>query len=224
MNKNQNFKKMYLVSAQKLEKLTKQNVAYSNDSLISRTIPENNAHLSNNTSKFRMESDPVVEGGEKAITFTPSDRNSRTNISVDQNENSKVKNINIGIKNDCNLKKNSIEGSAKILKEKTTQTDNRIGMYGNDLANCHCLNNNSENKNFEDETPEDNKASVSNDFTNEDSDGSKFSKAKNNASVDKMASKEKSSIKGTTNFNYNEKRITKDIQPVINSTKSIIPM
>ena len=39
-----------------------------------------------------------------------------------------------------------------------------------------------------------------------------------------MASKEKSSIKGTTNFNYNEKRITKDIQPLINSTKSIIPM
>ena len=70
MNRNQNFKKMYLVSAQNLEKLTKQNVAYSNDSLISRTIPENNAHLSNNTSKFRTESDPVVEGGEKAITFT----------------------------------------------------------------------------------------------------------------------------------------------------------
>lgn len=98
MNKNQNFKKMYLVSAQKLEKLTKQNVAYANDSLISRTIPENNAHLSNNTSKFRTESDPLVEGGEKTITFTPSDRKSRTNISVDQNENTKVKNVNIGIK------------------------------------------------------------------------------------------------------------------------------
>ena len=38
-----------------------------------------------------------------------------------------------------------------------------------------------------------------------------------------MVSKEKSSIKGTTKINYNEKRITKDIQPLINSTKNIIP-
>ena len=214
---------MYLVFAQKLEQLTKKNIAYSNGSSISRATPENNVHLSYNTSKFRIESDPVVEGGEKAITFTPSDRNSRTNISVDQNENTKVKNINIGIKNDCNLKKNSIESFAKILKEKTTQTENRIGMYGDDLSNCHCLNNSNENKNFEDESAEDNKASGSNDFTNEDFDGPKFSKAKNNASVGKMVSKEKSSIKGTTKINYNEKRIIKDIQPLINSTKSIIP-
>ena len=40
-----------------------------------------------------------------------------------------MKNINIGIKNDCNLKKNSIESSAKILKEKITQTENRIGIW-----------------------------------------------------------------------------------------------
>ena len=61
------------------------------------------------------------------------------------------------------------------------------------------------------------------DFTNEESNGQKFSKAKNNALVDKMTSKEKSSITGTTNINYNEKRIRKHIQPLINSTKKHYP-
>ena len=95
-----NFKKMYLISSQKWLELSskkKQTVSLS-EGKENVITPEKDENIINHS---------CSGVGATPVVMDPSNDHqsgfeSTTNIRVDQNEQSKVKNINIGIKNDCN--------------------------------------------------------------------------------------------------------------------------
>ena len=62
---------------------------------------------------------------------------STTNIRVDQNEQSKVKNINIGIKNDCN-QSSDVKEVKKLEKPNNVAINQRNDTFNHGFVSCNC--------------------------------------------------------------------------------------
>ena len=131
MNKVQNFKKMYLISAQKWEKISrKDDSCYNKSSKINQL--NDNAFKRDDVSRFKF--------GEmnKNFTHSTNDSNSMTNIRVDQNDNTTVKDIKIRIKNDCNAGKKITGSKANPMEEKSTQTETDYARLEDSFISCDC--------------------------------------------------------------------------------------
>lgn len=120
-----NFKKMYLISVQKWQELSAKNSELS--------------------SKNKTKSDTIIlrdqekEAESDKIIPIKNGLDSSTNIRVDQSENTRVKNINIGIKNS-----NEVDGQSREKKSLKGNVNNDFVIKDESLANsssfvsCDC--------------------------------------------------------------------------------------
>ena len=135
MSRQLNFKKMYLISSQKWSELsTKKKLEENSKNKVNDSIDNGNEKSDGMVN--RSNADDESEHGSKITSKDlTNDFDSTTNIRVDQSEKTKVKNISIGIKNDCNLS-----------NDKTMQAsdNNRNGARKNDktdmkdFVSCDC--------------------------------------------------------------------------------------
>ena len=158
MNKVQNFKKMYLISAQKWEKISRKDDSCYNNSSKSNQLNDN-AFKRDDVSRFKF--------GEmnKNFTHSTNDSNSMTNIRVDQNENTTVKDIKIGIKNDCNAGKKITGSKANPTEEKSTQTETDYARLEDSFISCDCTDDIKEKKGVETKMTVENKPAQSSHLT-----------------------------------------------------------
>ena len=135
MSRQLNFKKMYLISSQKWSELsTKKKLEEISKDKINDSI--DNGNEKSDVMANRSNADDESEHGSKITSKDlTNDFDSTTNIRVDQSEKTKVKNISIGIKNDCNLSKdNTIQASDNNRNgaKKNDKTDMK------DFVSCDC--------------------------------------------------------------------------------------
>ena len=130
-----NFKKMYLISSQKWLELSskkKQTVSLS-EGKENVITPEKDDNIINHSCSG-VGSTPVVKdpSNDHQNGF-----DSTTNIRVDQNEQSKVKNINIGIKNDCN-QSSDVKEVKKLEKPNNVAINQRNDTFNHGFVSCNC--------------------------------------------------------------------------------------
>ena len=135
INGMSNFKKMYLISSQKWLQLSskkKQTVSLS-DSKENVITSEKDDNIINH-SYSRVGSSPVVKNpsNDHQSCF-----DSTTSIRVDQNEQSKVKNINIGIKNDCN-QSSGVKEVKTLEKTNNMAINHRNDTFNHGFVSCDC--------------------------------------------------------------------------------------
>ena len=130
-----NFKKMYLISSQKWLELSskkKQTVSLS-EGKENVITPEKDENIINHS---------CSGVGATPVVMDPSNDHqsgfeSTTNIRVDQNEQSKVKNTNIGIKNDCN-QPSDVKEVKKLGKTNKVAINQRNDTFNRDFVSCDC--------------------------------------------------------------------------------------
>ena len=135
MSRQLNFKKMYLISSQKWSELsTKKKLEGISKNKVNDSIDNGNEKSDGMVN--RSNADDESEHGSKITSKDlTNDFDSTTNIRVDQSEKTKVKNISIGIKNDCNLSNdNTMQASDNNRNgaRKNDKTDMK------DFVSCDC--------------------------------------------------------------------------------------
>ena len=135
INGMSNFKKMYLISSQKWLELSskKKQPASLSEGKENVITPEKDENLINH-SYSGVEPASVVKNPSNDHQ---SGFDSTTNIRVDQNEQSKVKNINIGIKNDCNLS-SDVKEVKKLEKTNNMVINRRNDTFNHGFVSCDC--------------------------------------------------------------------------------------
>ena len=138
MSRQLNFKKMYLISSQKWSELsTKKKLEEISKDKVSDFIDSGNEKSDGMAN--RSDGDDECKYGSKITSKNLTNAfDSTTNIRVDQSEKTKVKNISIGIKNDCNSSKdkkdNTIQASGNDLN--SAKRDDKTDMK--DFVSCDC--------------------------------------------------------------------------------------
>ena len=138
INGMSNFKKMYLISSQKWLELSskKKQLASLSGGKENVITPEKDENLINH-SYSGVEPPPVVKNPSNDHQ---SGFDSTTNIRVDQNEQSKVKNINIGTKNDFNPS-SDVKELKKLEKTNNVAVNPRNDTFNRGFVSCDCTKN-----------------------------------------------------------------------------------
>ena len=141
MSNGMNFQKMYLISSQKWAKLSskKSGKDFPNEQNC-ENIPKGNINIDTEKNCHVYQYHGNNEDDNKA-NFSKNGGDSRTDIRVDQNENTKVKNISIGIKNACISENKPKENEVKRTKSETTAKELKAGTLEKEFISCNCPNN-----------------------------------------------------------------------------------